>query len=182
MKDESTKQEFIRLRAEGMSYRRIAEALHISKDTCRAWDAAFMAEVKAQKNERLEELYSNYAISKEARITRLGETLKRIKTALDVADLEAMPPEKLLDYYLKYSAALREEYTPATMPTTPATQATEQSILQSLQSLLERTQAGEVSTEQATREQSILASLLKAYDIIEIKKKLEMLENLIESK
>ena len=182
MKDESTRQEFIRLRAEGLSYRRIVEALHISRDTCHAWARNLEREIQERKREQLEELYSNYALTKQARIERLGNTLNRIKGALDSADLDAMPPEKLLDYYLKYSAALKEEYTPA--PVQQVSRDTEQgqAILQSLQSLLERAQAGEVSTEQATREQSILASLLKAYDLVEIKKKLDMLENIIESK
>ena len=38
MKPQETKTEFIKLRAEGKSYSYIAEALHISKSTCTAWE------------------------------------------------------------------------------------------------------------------------------------------------
>lgn len=183
MKDQETRQEFIRLRAEGKSFRYIAEALHIGRATCSAWEKELKQEVDASKQERLEELYDNFAMTKAARVKRLGSTLNRIKDALEEADLAAMPPEKLLDFYLKYAAALKEEYTPA--PVTPPAKSTESElyiILGSLQALLEKVKAGEVTAEQAAKEQAVINSLLKAYEAVELKKKIDMLESIVGSK
>ena len=183
MKDEATRQEFIRLRAEGKSYRRIAEALQISRATCSLWERELAQQVKACKQDKLEELYDNYAMTKAARVQRLGNTLSRIKDALEDADLAAMPPEKLLDFYLKYSSALKEEYHPAPAPRPEKSEQSElYTILRSLQDLLDRVKAGDVSTEQATKEQAAIASLLKAYEAIELKKKIDMLESIIGNK
>lgn len=183
MKDEATKQEFIRLRAEGKSYRRIAEALQVSRATCSLWERELAQQVKECKQEKLEELYDNYAMTKAARVQRLGNTLSRIKDALEDADLAAMPPEKLLDFYLKYAAALKEEYTPAPAPQ-PAKKPESElyTIIQSLQGLLERVQAGEVASEQYTKELAVTTSLLKAYEAVELKQKIDMLETIVGSR
>jgi hypothetical protein len=47
--------------------------------------------------------------------------------------------------------------------------------------LLDRVRAGEVTTEQASRESLILSNLLKAYDTVEVKAKLEELEAIVGS-
>lgn len=183
MKDQETRQEFIRLRAEGKSYRRIAEALQISRATCSIWERELKQEVDARKQERLEDIYDNYAMTKAARVQRLGNTLNRIKDALEEADLAAMPPEKLLDFYLKYAAALKEEYTPAPAPAPAKSKECELPIiLQSLQDLLNRVRAGEVTTEQAAKEQAAITSFLKVYEAVELKKKIDMLESIVGSK
>lgn len=182
MKDEATRQEFIRLRAEGMSYRRIADILKISRSTCSLWERELEQSIKQHKQEVLEEMYNNYAMTKAARVQRLGSTLNRIRAALDSADLEAMPPEKLLDFYLKYAAALKEEYSPAPAEKPDKEEVELYTVLHGLQSLLERVQAGEVTSEQASKEQAVIASLLKAYEAVEIKRKLDMLESIVGNK
>ena len=45
--------------------------------------------------------------------------------------------------------------------------------------LLTRVQAGEVTAEQASRESTVLANLLKAYDLVEVKAKLDALEAIV---
>lgn len=113
-------------------------------------------------------------MKKEARIKQLGGTLANIEDALAAADLTQMQPKELLEYKLKYIAALKEEYTgkAAAMPTdiTPA------ALLAALQDLLNRVRAGEVTTEQANRESSIISNALRAYEQTELKTKLEALE------
>ena len=110
MKPQETKTEFIKLRAEGKSYSYIAEALHISKSTCTAWETELKDAIAELKQEQLNELYNSYYMTKEARIKKLGETLDEINTALTGRDLSELPPEKLLDFKLKYTEALKEEY------------------------------------------------------------------------
>ena len=55
-------------------------------------------------------------------------------------------------------------------------------IVTALGDLLNRVRTGEVTPEQANRESAIIANLLKAYDAVEVKEKLNALESLIGSR
>lgn len=180
MKPQDQKTEFIRLRAEGKSYTAIAEQLHISKSTCTAWEREFKGAIADLKQEQLNELYSSYYMTKEARIKKLGETLDGINTALDGANLSQIPPEKLLDFKLKYTEALKGEYTGSGTPYQFNTDKIEpKDIVTALGDLLNRVRAGEIPPEQANRESTVIANLLRAYDTVEVKAKLDALESLV---
>lgn len=179
MKPSELKQEYIRLRAEGRSYSYITQELHISKSTCTKWEKELGADIAQLKREELNTLYEEYAMKKEGRIRQLGDTLARIEDALQATDLAAVPPEKLLDFKLKYMEALQKEY----VGTEPAFKLGDtidaKDIVIALGDLLNRVRAGEVTTEQASRESLILSNLLKAYDTVEVKTKLDALEALV---
>ena len=179
MKPQETKTEFIRLRAEGRSYSYIAEKLHISKGTCTEWERELKAQIAELKQEQLNELYTSYGMTKEARIKRLGDTLGKIDQALADTDLSMIPEEKLLDYKLKYTEALKKEYTGTETPYKLGSKIDARDIVNALGDLLERLRAGEITTEQAQRESGVLATLLKAYDTVEVKAKLDALEAVI---
>lgn len=180
MKPQEQKTEFIRLRAEGKSYSYIAETLHISKSTCSSWEKELRDAIDELKQEQLSELYSSYYMTKEARVKKLGETLNGINEALETVDLREIPPEKLLDFKLKYTEALKGEYTGSGRAYQLNKANIEaKDILQAYGELLARVQAGEISTEQASRESAVLASLLKAYDLVEVKAKLDALEAIV---
>lgn len=182
MKPQETKTEFIRLRAEGRSYAYIAEQLHISKSTCTEWERELKSQIAELKQDQLTELYSSYYMTKEARIKKLGDTLESINTALEGADLTQLPPEKLLDFKLKYTEALKEEYTGTAQPFTFSGTIEPKDIVAALGDLLDRVRAGEVTAEQASRESGVIANLLKAYDLVEIKSKLDALDAIIEAR
>ena len=117
MKDTEKRAEFIELRAQGYSYGKIAEQLHIAKSTAKAWADDYEAEIAERQGERLQDLYSLYGMSKEARVARIGGTLEKINAALAEKDLSELPADKLLQMKLQYERALREEYTdPAPQP------------------------------------------------------------------
>lgn len=182
MKPVETQQEFIRLRAEGRSYDYIAKQLHISKSTCKKWADNLEGSVTALKQEQLQDLFTNYQITKEARIQRLGTTLYEVEKALQSKNLVELPAEKLLEFKLKYTEALKGEYTgkPSNFAFSDKLEPIE--IVKALTDLLERVRAGEVTQEQANRESLILSNLLKAYDIVKVKDKLDELEALIMEK
>lgn len=182
MKPQEQKTEFIRLRAEGRSYSYIADTLHISKSTCSSWERELQDAIAELKQEQLNELYSSYYMTKEARIKKLGETLDGINTALDGADLTEIPPEKLLEYKLKYMEALKGEYTGSGTPYQFTDRLDPKEIVTALGDLLNRIRAGEVTAEQANRESTVIANLLKAYDTVEVKAKLDALESLVGSR
>ena len=114
-KDISKKNEFILLRAEGRSYSFITQKLAISKTTCIKWNKELEEKILEQKQDNLSDLYSAYNLTKEARIERLGTTLKKIDSALEKVDYSTIAPEKLLDFKLKYTQALKDEYKPFNM-------------------------------------------------------------------
>lgn len=175
MKPQDSKVEFIKLRAEGKSYSVIAETLHISKSTCTSWERELKEQIGQLKQDQLNELYESYYMTKDARIRKLGDTLNSINAALETADLASLPPEKLLDFKLKYTDALKSEYT-GTVPTYQLGEAFgPKDIMSALADLINRIQAGEVSTDQASKESMILTNLLKTYDAVELKKKLDAL-------
>ena len=90
-----------------------------------------------------------------------------------------MPPEKLLDYKLKYTQALKEEYIATGRARTIPEEISPAALMDMLADLLERVRAGEVSTGQANRESMIISNLLKAYEQTELQTKLDALEAIV---
>lgn len=111
MKGTEKKLEYVKARAEGKSYSTIARELHISKSTCSNWERELEADIRALKEERLEELFSSYRMTREARIAVLGGVLNEIDTALQEKDLRKIPADKLLELKLKYVRELKADYT-----------------------------------------------------------------------
>ena len=179
MKPNDQKNDFIRLRAEGKSYTAIAKELNISKATCTAWERELKAEIAEKKKEQLEEMYEAYYMTREARITKLGKALKSIEDALSKADLTQVSPEKLLDYKLKYMEALKQEF----IDTTPAIPLDDtfnpRDIIVVMADLLKRIRNKETNLDQASREIMVITNMLKAYEAVELKAKLEALEDLV---
>ncbi|HFI0321059.1 TPA: helix-turn-helix domain-containing protein [Streptococcus suis] len=182
MKSPEIKTEFIALRAQGKTFEYIAKKLNISKSTCSAWEKELKTAIADLKQEQLNELYDTYYMTKEARIKKLGDILDKIDNTLDQSDLAEVPLEKLLDFKLKYTEALKAEYVHTGAVIDFSEQVTAQDILKALGSLLERVQRGEVSQEQANRESAILANLLKAFDAVELQEKLAMVESVLKSR
>ena len=113
MKDNKTKLEFIKARAEGKSYRTISKELGISISTCSEWESSLADQIAQTKKEELEELYSSYNMTKQARIKELGEIIKRIDEAREhIADkpLETLPEDRLIELRLKVMKELQGEY------------------------------------------------------------------------
>lgn len=181
MKPAELKREFIRLRAEGESYSAICEKLHIAKATCTKWERELASQIDELKRATLAELCESYSMSKEARIKKLGGTLEKINAALEEVDFKEIDPAKLLDYKLKYTEALKTEYI-GTKPALDVEAINAKGILAALGDLLNRVRAGDVTTEQAQKETAILTQLLRAYDTVEVKAKLDELEAMINSR
>ena len=179
MKPNDQKNDFIRLRAEGKSYTAIGKELNISKSTCTAWEKELKAEIAEKKKEQLEEMYEAYYMTREARITKLGQTLESIEDALSEVDFTQVSPEKLLGYKLKYMEALKQEF----IDTTPAIPLDDsfnpRDIIVVLADLLKRIRNREINLDQASRETMVITNILKAYETVELKAKLEALEDLV---
>ena len=160
MKQQEQRTEFIRMRAEGKSLRAIAAEIKVSKSTLSEWEKELRAEVERLRAENLEELYTTYGMAKEARIQRVGDTLRRIDEALAQVDLSSISPEKLLDYKLKYQAALRDEYTAPAAEVSGEAEAT----LEALRDLYRRTASGEITVDKAKAEAALIDKVVAGYN------------------
>lgn len=110
MKPTETKLAFIQARAEGKSYSTIQEELGISKATCSNWEKELKADVEALKSARLEELYTSYNMTREARIKTLGRIANRLDTEIEKQDMSTLSLDRQLELRLKYARELRAEY------------------------------------------------------------------------
>ena len=135
--------EFIKLRARGLSLRQCGEALGTNKDTCNKWDKELKAQIAKHKSDRLQDVYTEYGMYKEARIKALGTALNNIDTELSSRDLSDVPTDKLLDYKLKYTTALSEEYVPITPQTDEGQVLDAKTIINRLDDLYKRVRDGE---------------------------------------
>ncbi len=107
------KEDFIRLRAQGFSYAKIAERLGVAKSTLANWNADLEAEIASARAMELEALQEEYFLLKEKRISLLGEQLRRLRDELETRDLSEVATEKLLELQLRYYASLKEEFVEA---------------------------------------------------------------------
>jgi len=82
MKDIKVKEKFIELRAEGLSFDRIAQELDTSKPTLLKWDKEFQNEISELKFIEFELLLEKYKMLKIQRVRRYGEQLELIQEAL----------------------------------------------------------------------------------------------------
>ena len=181
MKPAEIKNEFVRLRAENYSFAKIQEKLGISKSTCSKWEHELIDQIASYKAEQLQGLYDAYSMTKEARIKKIGDTVNRLETALDNVDLSELPPDKLLDFYLKYKEALQSEYIAPVQPIDFSNRDTK-ALIDAVGDLVNRVRAGEITKEQATRESTAITILLKAYETNELKQKVDSLEALLEAR
>lgn len=152
MKDNDKKLTFIKARAEGKSYRVISSELGISKSTCSSWEHSLADQIEELKKDTLEELYTSYSMTKEARINKLGSLLSDIDGAIASKDFSELPLDKLLELRLKYGRELQTEYRePAT-----ASDDTLDGILEEYNRLYEDSRSGRLTPSEAKAQLSIL--------------------------
>ena len=171
------KRDFIEHRSEGLSLRKIEKLVGIAHQTAMNWDKELAGEIAQLKQDKLTELYDSYTMTREARIKSLGENLTKIDKALEEADLSTVAPEKLLDMKLKYLEALGAEYIPVRNPLSDGEAPTPQKLVLALAEVVDKVRTGELTEKQADKETKAIYNLLKGFEIVELKNKLELLES-----
>ena len=171
--------EFIKLRARGLSLRQCGAELATNKDTCNKWDKELKAQIAKHKSERLQDVYTEYGMYKEARIKALGTALNNISDELSSRDLSDVPTDKLLDYKLKYTTALSDEYVPIAPQTDEGQVLDAKTIINRLDDLYKRVRDGETTKDQAQTELVVLSGMLRAYDTSELEEKMDKLRRAI---
>jgi len=110
MKSQRTKNEFVELRAQGLSYNQIAKRLHVSKQTLINWGKQLNQEIEELRALELEVLREKYYIVKQRRIELFGEEILKFKNELSQRNLKKVQTHRLYDLLIKvYTLLEREE-------------------------------------------------------------------------
>lgn len=103
----------IELRAEGLSYAKIAEAVNVSKQTALEIVRDNLDEVTSLQAMEMEALFDAEKINLRGRVEQLSSLQARLRDELAKRDLSKVPTEKLIALFIKTNQALKEEvYTP----------------------------------------------------------------------
>jgi DNA-binding CsgD family transcriptional regulator len=113
-KDLAFKEEFIRLRAEGKSFSKIADQLEVSRPTLIKWSGELQSQISAARYAQLEALAEEYGLLKEARVKAFGQLLEKLTTELSKRELAEVPTFQLLKMILDVSSRVRGEFSSVT--------------------------------------------------------------------
>ena len=127
---------------------------------------------------QLEELYTKYYMSKEARIKLLGGSLEKVNEEIERRDFATLPLDKLIDFQVRLVKELKDEYIDLQGDIID-TKLNASGIVAEFLNLLARVRSGEITKEQAYKESYILTSLLRAYEANTVEEKLDNIEALI---
>lgn len=121
MKNQATRERFVELRAEGISYQSIAAQLGVSRNTLIAWAQELKHELANARSIRRDELLQRYALAAEGRLKAFGQQFQNIMGELGKRNLEDVPTAALLALALKWGQYLQTEAAPAVLVGTEAT-------------------------------------------------------------
>ncbi len=99
----------IELRAEGLSYAKIAEALKISKQTALEIVRDNKDEVTSLQAMEMEALFDAEKINLRGRVEQLSSLQARLREELAKRDLSKIPTDKLIALFIKTNQALKDE-------------------------------------------------------------------------
>lgn len=112
MQDLKVKEQFLELRAQGLSFARIAEQLGVSKPTLIEWSKKMDYQIQNLRAIHLESLLERYKLQKEHRIAIFGKTLAMITAELEKRDFSQLSTESLLNIVIKLSREAKTEEQP----------------------------------------------------------------------
>ena len=110
MRTQAERQKFIQLRAEGLSFEKIARKTGISKRTLLSWSKKYKSEIADLKAGQLEALREQYYLSTEAKVKMWGKIVSKIGPELTERRLLNVAPETLLDMLIKAQGKLEQAY------------------------------------------------------------------------
>lgn len=99
---------FVELRAEGRSYRAIAEILGVSKNTLTAWANELREEIRHARALELDALLEAFELNEAARLRRIGTTLRLLQKEAEGRDLRDVPTARLYQLLLQFEGMLRD--------------------------------------------------------------------------
>ena len=178
MKPLKTVQAFIIGRAGGKSLRTLAAELKINKSTAADWDKKYRKDINIMQAEALEDVYETYGLARIERLKALGGVKQQLENALRASDLSKIPPDRLLELYIKVMAFVSKEYVATNLSEQDAP-ISPQSFIEAFNNIhnaslqgesIERTHVNTLTTKHA----------LGAYHELETQKKIDEIQEALE--
>lgn len=107
--DAKVKLRIIELRAEGLSYAKIAEALKISKQTAVDIVKDNQDQVATLQAVEMEALFDASRVNLRGRVEQLSALQAKLREEIAQRDLSQVPTDKLITLFIKTTQALKEE-------------------------------------------------------------------------
>ena len=104
--------QFVELRAKGLSYDDIAQKIGVGKQTVCKWGKDLQVEVANAKALHLDAIYQKYVIAKEKRVKAFGKQLDKVLAELDKRDLKDVPADRLFKIAFDLSDRLKADAEP----------------------------------------------------------------------
>ena len=96
-------EQFIELRANNLSYDKIAKQLKISKPTLIKWAKQFETDISNMRTVNMTALYEQYKISKQHKLEMWAEQLQAIRQELNSRGYKDVPTTTLIDLLERFS-------------------------------------------------------------------------------
>jgi len=109
MKSNSAHEQFVQLRAEGLSYVSISRKLKISKNTLLGWSKQHHEEISNLRALERESIMEQLRISKQHRLEVFSTMLAKIRAAIEERNLDMVSTEKLFDIAIRLDSILSRE-------------------------------------------------------------------------
>lgn len=107
------KEQILQLRADGLSYKKVAEKVGVAKQTAVNIAKDNIDEIATLRNIETEAFFEEKRINSRGRLEQLTTLHDRIRTEIESRDLSDVPTDKLVTLLLKTQDALKAEvYTP----------------------------------------------------------------------
>jgi len=114
VKDPALKDQFIELRAQGMSFAAIAERLGVAKSTLITWSKEAENDIGNLRQIYAEAMREKYRMGAERRVELFAKQLDTVEGELAKRDMATVPTERLFDMLLKLARELGAQNTPMT--------------------------------------------------------------------
>ena len=109
MKDQTTKNKFVELRAKNWSFDKISKEINVSKPVLIDWSRELSLEVANAKSLELDLLQEKYTLSVQKRLALHGELLEKLNAEMKERDIADLETGKLIELSLKVSAAIGKD-------------------------------------------------------------------------
>jgi len=100
---------WIALRATGLSYRKIAKRIDVSRKTQAKWEVKLKDQIQSAKEKELEFIKEQLRLDKKHRIVRLSGLLDKLEDELEERDISDMPTASLMRIYTSLFKSIQSE-------------------------------------------------------------------------
>jgi hypothetical protein len=167
-------QQFITLRAKGISYQKIALQLHIAKGTAISWNREFFQQISEMRKVEIDNLIRSHKLHREEQLKQLGKIVKMLRKEMKQRDLKEVPTVKLLELILKYEQYAKEEVQGLQSTDTKIDPIlTAESFLDMYHELFRNADFGIIAPDKIKQLEQLVSSMYRTYEGTVLEKKLD---------